>query len=110
MTTNTSFCVRNVSKTKSKPAEKKYRMMCFYPIENDMKNFRHFCKKKKKKDTHLRSSLSMVLHSTLQLLKSVSKVVDWNRQFMHRFCQTIHMTFYSSVECNQASKWTRRLS
>ena len=38
--------------------------MCFYPIQIDMQNFRHFCKKKEK---HFRSSLSMVLHSALQL-------------------------------------------
>ena len=36
-------------------SQKKYRVMCFYSIENDMQNFRHFCKKKKKNtsDRHL---------------------------------------------------------
>ena len=49
-----------------------------------MQNFRHFCKKKEK---HLRSSLSMVLHSTLQLqnirLKcpSLSKGTFFSRSF-----------------------------
>ena len=40
-------------KTRAKQP-KKYRVMCFYSIENDMQNFRHFCKKKKNtSDCHL---------------------------------------------------------
>ena len=66
VTTNTSFCIRNISKTKNKPAKKKYRMMFFYSIENGTQNFRHFCRKKK--ENHSRLLLSMVFALTPSII------------------------------------------
>ena len=37
-----------ISRKRRAKQPKKYRVMCFYSIENDMQNFRHFCKKKRK--------------------------------------------------------------
>ena len=71
------FCIRYFSKTKSKPG-KKYRVMFFYLIENHMQKFRHFWRKKKL-DTKL--SLSMVLHSPLQLLSPEKYLNQFDRKF-----------------------------
>ena len=59
------------------------RVMCFCSNENDMQNFRHFSKKKKK-EKHFRSSLSMVLHSTLQL-EDTSFVKELVEEYKDRF-------------------------
>ena len=55
--------------------------MCFYSIENNMQNFRHFWKRKEK---HFRASLSMVLHSTLQF-EDTSYVKELVEEYKDRF-------------------------
>ena len=53
-----------ISRKRRANQRKKYRVMFFYSIENGMQSFRRFGRKKEK---HLKSSLSMVLRSPLQL-------------------------------------------
>ena len=96
--------------SKSKPAKTKYRVMCFYLIENDMQNFRHFCKKKKEK--HFRSSLSMVLHSALQLIVMWCGrgQQPWILYAMKDFCMSEQLCWSQLTHpSNILPKWQKQL-
>ena len=60
------FCIRYFSKNEEQTSQKIYRVMCFYSIENNMQNFRHFCKKKKntQHDFALRTSITRICEFT----------------------------------------------
>ena len=68
---------------------KKYRVMFCYSIENHMQKFEHFWGKKRK---NTKSSLSMVLHSPLQLLYNYY-TKNQNRQISHMTMVEVVHTF-----------------